>query len=923
MMTGLIARARSLWRGARRRGAVEAEMAEEFRLHLELRAADLERAGLSPAEARRQARLDFGCAELHRDAARAARGLHVFDGARVSWLDVKLGFRMLAKYPGLTVVGGLAMAFAIWAGAGCFEVVSQMVSPRLPLPDGERVVGIHNWDAAAGRPQYRALHDFVAWRTELESVEELGAFRTTQRNVITEDGAAEPVEFAEISASAFRVTRVRPLLGRALVEADEHPGAAPVVVIGHDVWQGRFGGDPEVVGRRLRVGGTPATVVGVMPPGYTFPINQSLWVPLRYDALSYRRGEGPAVRVFGRLAPGATLAGAQAELTTLGRRAAAAFPETHEHLRPRVMPFARSIFDFSGSEALFLRSTNVFLAMFLVLVCGNVALLTFARAATREGEIVVRSALGASRGRIVTQLFAEALVLGGVAAAVGLGAAGMGLRWLMGAVEGEVGRRLPFWVRPDLSPETVLYALTLTILGAVVAGVVPGLKVTRGLQARLRQASAGAGGLRFGGVWTAVIVAQVAVTVAFPMTSWLVRRDAVQIREIRADFPAAEFLSARLDMDRDAADATDARDEMDAPAGRGDSTAAVAYRARFHAAYRELERRLAAEPGVVAVTFAEQFPRMYHPHRLIEVDAGGAAPLHPDWPAYRVSAAAVDADYFDVLGAPLRAGRGFHPGDLEPGARAVIVNQSFVEHVLGGRSPIGRRLRYVYAALTEADAAPDAPPGPWHEIVGVAPDLGTSTDQDPKVAAIYHPLAPGAVTPLHVGVRVRGDPAAFAPRLRAVASAVDPTLRLDRLVPMAELSDAELRALAFWFRITVLVSVIAVLLSLTGIYAVMSFTVSRRTREIGIRVALGSDRRRVVAAIFRRPLTQVGLGVGAGGILIAGLAFMGTGGVVTARGVALLVAYAALMLGVCLLACVVPTRRALGVEPTEALRADG
>src|SRR5688500_958966 len=342
MIPGLIARGRSLWRGVRRRTDVEAEMAEEFRHHLELRAADLVRAGLSPEEARRQARLDFGCAELHKDAAREARGLGPFDGLRVSWLDVKLAARMLVKYPGLTLVGGLAFAFAIWVAAGAFEFAGQVLFPRLPLPDAGRVVALESWDAAAGRAEPRVLHDFAAWRAELKSVAELGAYRLAQRNLITSDGESRPAEVAEISASAFRVAGARPLLGRALGDADERPGAPAVAVIGHDVWQARFGGDPNVVGRVVRLGRTPTIVVGVMPEGYAFPRAQSLWIPLRLNPVEYPRGGGPGLGLFGRLAPGVTLEEAQAELTTWGRRAAADFPSTHQHLRPRGLPYAQA-----------------------------------------------------------------------------------------------------------------------------------------------------------------------------------------------------------------------------------------------------------------------------------------------------------------------------------------------------------------------------------------------------------------------------------------------------------------------------------------------------------------------------------------------------------------------------------------------------
>jgi putative ABC transport system permease protein len=921
MLRAALARGRSLWRGVRRRADVEADMEEEFRLHRELRAADLVRQGMTPEAAARQAKLEFGCTELHKDDARAARGLRPFDGVRVSWLDFKLGFRMLRKYPGLTIVGGLATAFAIWVGAGSFELVRQLVSPSLPLAGGDRVVGLRLWDAAANRREDQLLHDFVAWRDELRSVRDLGAFRTLERNLVTGPGRGAPVEVAEISASAFRVARVPALLGRALVPADEQPGAPPVAVIGHDLWRARFAGDPGVVGRTVRLGSAPTTIVGVMPRGFAFPIAQSLWTPLRVSPLDHQRRQGPGLRVFGRLADGHSLADARAELETFGKRAAALYPDTHEHLRAQVLPYAKSIIELSGWWLVATASANVPGLLLLVLVCANVALLTFARAATREGELTVRTALGAGRGRIVTQLFAEALVLNGLAAAAGLAAAGVGLRWVISVVEAEFlhGGRVPFWFRDQLSPTTVLYTALLTVLGAVIAGVVPALKVTRGMGARLKQASAGGGGLRFGGIWTAVIVAQIAITLAFPVVTLATHLDAQRIRTMKVGFPSAEYLSLRLEMDPEDAD------------GASADTSRAAFVARYARAYQELERRVAGEPGVTGVAFANRLPRTYHPHRLIDVDEGEAAPLDPRWPAYRVSSALVGPGFFDALSAPVVTGRGFTasehaaergvPGDSGARGGPVVVNQSFVRLVLGGRNPIGRRLRYRLLEewegprrLRDSDV--------WYEIVGVVPDLGTAQGHDPKVAGIYHPATVAGAYPAQVAVHVRGDPAALAPRLRALATEVDPRLRVYDLLPLDRVNDAELEFYAFWLRLLFIVTGVTLTLSLAGIYSVMAFTVARRTREIGVRVALGSSRRRVVLAVLRRPLAQVALGVVAGVLLVQGLLLMGDGGP-TLRQVAILLAYGTVMLAVCLLACVVPTRRALRVQPTEALRADG
>jgi hypothetical protein len=303
---------------------------------------------------------------------------------------------------------------------------------------------------------------------------------------------------------------------------------------------------------------------------------------------------------------------------------------------------------------------------------------------------------------------------------------------------------------------------------------------------------------------------------------------------------------------------------------------------------------------------------MYHGWNQIEVDEGALPPR--DARGHRVSAASIDLDYFDVLGTPVLSGRVFHSGDLASDARVVVVNQHFVERVLGGKNPIGRRVRYVAGESGRAE-------GIWHEIVGVVRNIGMTSGYGQS--GIYHPLMTGSTHPLYMAVHIRADPISLAPRLRAAATAVDPTLRLHDIMPLDHVIDAEVQFYAFWFRLTLAVSAIALLLALAGIYAVMSFTVSKRTREIGIRVALGADRGSIALSIFWRPLVLVALGIVAGGILTAAFSFGVLGSALWPNGVLLVVAYAGLMMGVCMLACIVPTRRALRVEPIEALRADG
>jgi hypothetical protein len=468
----------------------------------------------------------------------------------------------------------------------------------------------------------------------------------------------------------------------------------------------------------------------------------------------------------------------------------------------------------------------------------------------------------------------------------------------------------------------VLYVGGLTLLGAAIAGVLPALKVTDGLGTRLREGTAG-GGRRFGGLWTAVIVTQIAVTAAFPALAVVEQWELLRIRSADVGFRSEQYVAMQL--------------ELDAAVGPGADTGAAraAHRIRYGATLEELRRRVAAEPDVAGITFVDRLPHMYHPERRIEVQDASAV-AGPDGAALsavprdslpEASIALIDPTYFDVLQAPVLAGRGFNNGDVAHAAPVAIVDRSFVEQVLRGRNAIGRRVRFA-AMQNAADGEADEP-HPWFEIVGVVKDLGmTHPSHRSRAAGIYLPGGLESNNPFYMVVHARGDPMALVPQVRAIAAAVDPTLRLSEIQRVDQLTDGVLWFLGLWLRITLLLTAIALLLSLSGIYAVMSFTVARRTREIGIRVALGANARTVIASIFRRPLAQVGVGVGAG-TLLAGLMFLagrhatvGAHFTVSARGVALLALYAALILGVCLLACVAPTRRALAVQPMEALRVE-
>jgi predicted permease len=797
---------------------------------------------------------------------------------------------MLARYPGLTLVGTVAIAIAIALGTLYFEAVNKWQNPRLPIRNADRVISIRNWDVSAVAPEGRMLHDFTIWREQVKTVDHLGAAVVFVRNLATEDRRVEPVRGAEITASAFRLLGTAPLLGRALTEQDERPGEPPVVVLSHALWKTRFDSDPAVVGRTVKLGTATATIVGVMPEGFGFPVNERIWTPLRVDASTLAPRTGPAVSIFGRLAPGASIDQARAELSVIGARLSASDPDTHKHLRPRVTTYAKPLAE--GGVGLMIRNVlyvvNGIFLMLLGVVCANVATLVFARTATRGWEITVRTALGASRGRIISQLFIEALVLAGLAAMLGLVIAKVSLRFGLGLLAGSDA--LPYWINDGLSWRTILYTGLLTLVGAAIVGILPALRVTKiNVQDALRNESAARSGLRFGGLWTTVIVVQVAITVAFlPLAAGGVF-ESNRFRQRAEGIGAERYLIAGVGIDRES---------------YAIDSAALAARAR--ASLDELARRLATEPAIERVTFADRLPVEDQFKYQIEVDTltgGPAAGLRTSTLVH------VSHGFFATFGTSVIAGRDFAPRDFETG-RVLIVNQSFARYVLGGRNPIGQHIRIVTGEVESVGGKE------WYEIVGMVKDFGWQLPEPHEQSAMYRPSLPLVGRAGQLAVRTR-DPGAFAARLRTIAADVDPTIRLTDVKPLTQAGGGEAKANWALTAVAWLISFIVLLLSATGIHSLMSFTVARRTREIGIRTALGASPGRIVAGIFSRAFVQIGVGVLAGSGLAA---LLGLG---TMRQVLLLLAADGVMLLVGITACAVPLRRALRIDPTEALRADG
>ena len=815
----------------------------------------------------------------------------------ISSLDWKLGARLLLKYPALTIIGGLSLAAAIAIGVVGMEVAGELLYKRLPFDGGARIVRLETQDTATSRVEPRVLHDFAIWQRSLRTVTELGAARLSERNVLTGEGRVESLRVAEITASAFPLTRVPPLLGRPLQPADEAPGADPVVVLAYEVWQRQFLGDPAIVGRVITVGRTPRPVVGVMPARFGFPRNQQLWLPFPIQDAPPRGG--PAVQVFGRLAGGASWDDAASELDVVSARLADDEPKTHAQLRTRVRAFAgRTPGDPLRFEDLIV---HVIVLLLLGAISANVATLIFARTAMREPEIVVRHALGATRARVVAQIVTEGLVLALAAAILGLVVAQVAVRYVWVRASRILGDDLPFWVDLKLEPVTIAYALLLALIAAALIGLLPALKATgvsvhRGLQGL----TSTGGTLRFGGIWSFIVGAQVACTLLFVPAAVGIYRTSVENRPKWTAFPTEHYLTFRLRMDTEAA-----AGESGVPDDRQIG-------ARRASAYEALASRLRAEPGVTDVTHGDRLPTMSPEWVPIEMEQDGAAPARVQGNFEGGFAmAAVGAGYHDAFGARILAGRALHPADAGAANHPVVVNDTFTRVI--GRNPIGVRIRMLQP---RADGGWGGP-GPWHEIVGVVADLWTIPADWNGAAFIYRAGAAAEIDPVVVAVRTAGNAAPLAPRVAALARQIDPGLQLRDIATLQEAVAQQQAPRGLGFVVGGILFG-AVVFAAAGLYALMAVAVARRTREIGIRIALGANPRHVLRSVFARAGRQLGGGIIAGNGVILFIAWRADS--LTADLLATSAITSVLMAVVGVLACAAPARRALRVQPTEALR---
>jgi predicted permease len=795
--------------------------------------------------------------------------------------DLRYGARKLVHNPGFSAVSVVTLALGIGLTTTMFSIVYGALMRGLPFEHGERIIALRRANPVRDWKQMNvSQHDFADYRAQQRSFEALAGFTNGTVNV---SGSEKPERFdgAYMTANAFDVLRARPLLGRTFRPGEDAVGAPAVVVLGYDLWQSRFNGDRALIGRTIRVNGEQAEVIGVMPKGFKFPQNEALWVPFR-KPLEAKRGDGDDLFVFGRLKPGATIDGATVEVAGIARRLAAAYPESNKDITAYVEPYTRS---FIGKEPTQLLMTMLF-AVFLVLLiaCANVANLLLSQAAMRAKEVGIRAAMGATRTRIILQFLTEPLALAGVGAVLGVGLAAVGVKLFNAAI---ASTEPPFWIDIKIDGPILLFVLAITLFATFVSGVLPAIRASgANVNEVLKDESRGSSSFRGGRLSKALVVFEIALSMGLLVAAGLTIKSVTRLRTMDFGFPTRTIFTARVGL----------------PESVYRDTAA---QVRF---YDELYRRLADVQGMESYTLTGMLPVLGAPDQPFAVQ-GKAYAEEKDYPTTHF--VTTYPGYFKTFNVSL-TGRDFGTGDTQTSEPVAIVNRTFATRYFGREDPIGRRFRLGDSKSKE----------PWRTIVGVVPDMWNDGLENEKPQSVYLPFAQSPQRYMSVTIRPHGTTGSMTSPVRAIVSSMDPDLPIYFVKTLQERVDEETWFYRVFGGLFMIMGGVALVLAAVGLYGVMAFNVSRRTREMGVRMALGAQPADVVRLIVRQGMIQLAIGLllGVGlayalGKLLKIILFQ-----VSAVDPLVYGATVAVLVLAATAASLIPARRATRVDPMVALR---
>ncbi len=868
--------------GLFRPGSHDEELNQEIETHLELLVDDYVRRGISEADARNAACRAFGGVDRTKAAYRDQRGLPILDALMQ---DVRFALRLLVRDRGFAVTAILVLGLGIGVNNMMFTLIYGSTMRGLPIPEPDRVLHVSTFDQRfPDRPL--SFPEFDELRAGARTFQGLAAFVNRPVAVSDEGRAADRFDGTYLSANAFGLVGTAPVLGRAFAEADDRPGAQPVAVLGASAWRSRYASDPAILGRSILVDGTATTVVGVMPEPSRFPSTAQVWLPLAsLPTLDARNREARTLRVFGRVRPGLAVSDARVEVEAIIDRGARANPRTSQGLQGRVVPIEARFFG-SPTQAVWIAFCAAAI-LIVVVSSANAANLMLARAALRAREIAIRGSLGATRLRVIGQLLIESLVIAALAGTVGLGVSLAGIRLLQSAIpEGT----MPYWIDYSFDMRVLAALLTISFATVLVFGLVPAIQASRTDVNRVLRdggrSGTGRGGTR--GLTTAFLVAEFALTVV--LLAQLVesfQRDGLSLPS-DAVVDTTDVLTASVTLP--AAKYRDAEER--------------------YAFFLRLGDRLRAGAGVSGFSVASVLPLGAAQEQHLEID-GLIGADNDRAPAVRT--VSIAPHYFDTLALPVQEGRDFTEQDGLPGREVAIVSQAFVETYLPDTAPAGQRIR-LRAANAPASAAR------WLTTVGVVPSIRQRTTLGTD-ATVYLPLRAAPPNTASVLVRSALAPADITKTLRAEVMAIDPYLPLYRVMTMAQAVDEAQWNGRVSHRLITALTLIALCISVVGLYAVTAHAVTQRTQEIGIRMALGANAFDVRNLILRRAAVQVGVGfvLGVAGSMLWSSAIF-SGRVVPLVSPSVLVPVSVVLALITVSACLVPTRRATRLDPVAALR---
>jgi len=796
--------------------------------------------------------------------------------------DVRFGFRILLKSRGFTLVAILALALGIGVNSMMFTIYNAVLFKSLPFEKPEQVVHIENRNFKTGATSGVSYRDLLEYREQARSLHALAAMRQTDVTLSDDQGVPERLDAGSVTANTFALIGQQPMIGRDFRAEDERPDADPVAIISYSLWQTRYGADHSILGKTVRLNGRPATIVGIMPRGMEFPENEKVWQPIVQN-FSERQRTALIYQIIGRLHDSVSVTQAQAELSAIGNRIAADHSDTNQDLQPFVESYLN--FDIGPTDRLLLNLLMGAVSFVLLIACANVANLLLARAIHRTRETAIRSALGASRWRVIRQLLVESVLLGLSGGIFGLGFAIIGVKIFTYAVQ-PVG--LPYWFDFSMDRVAFLYLLAICVSTGILFGLAPAFQLSRAnLNDGLKETGRGtSGGVRSRRLTGTLVAAEITLTFVLMVGAALMVRSLLKMEAVDIGVKGDNMISMTVAL--------------------SDKYAMAPDRIRF---MDQLNARLGAMPGLDSFTIASQIPGRRTGLQTLNIEGRDLNDLNGKSPV--VATMIVTPGYFKALDLTMIRGREFAATDGAPGSESALVNQRFAAQYWPGEDPVGKRIQL-------------ANDGRWATVVGVSPRIVQWGIRQEAQATAYLPYRQSPGPNFNILVKTRMPTETVVKTLRKQIAELDPDLPLFDIRSIPEsirLLSIDTRILSAMFSIFALIGLI---LASVGIYAVAAYSANQRTQEIGVRIALGAGNRQVLWLVLRSGLTQLALALPIGlaaafGVtrLLRAVLFQ-----VSPLDPLTFVAIPVALAGIVFAACLAPAWRAARLNPVDALRTE-